>query len=55
MPPDAVAYVETVDEVEQIVKLCTAQRIPMIGWGTGTSLEAQAAAPTEGSASIFRV
>ena len=48
MPPDAVAYVETVDEVEQIVKLCTAQRIPMIGWGTGTSLEAQAAAPHGG-------
>jgi D-lactate dehydrogenase (cytochrome) len=48
MPPDAVAYVETVEDVEQIVQLCSAHNIPMIGWGTGTSLEAQAAAPHGG-------
>lgn len=48
MPPDAVAYVETVAEVEQIVQMCTAQGIAIIGWGTGTSLEAQAAAPMGG-------
>jgi D-lactate dehydrogenase (cytochrome) len=48
MPPDGVAYVETVAEVEAIVELCSTHNIPVIGWGTGTSLEAQAAAPLGG-------
>lgn len=39
MPPDAVAYPETTEEVSEIAKICAAQDCPMIPWGTGTSLE----------------
>ena len=43
-PPDAVAYPETTEEVAQIVRICAAHDVPVIGWGTGTSLEGQAQA-----------
>ncbi|WP_101067936.1 FAD-binding oxidoreductase [Roseovarius salinarum] len=43
-PPDAVAYPETTEEVARIVRTCAAHRCPVIGWGTGTSLEGQAQA-----------
>ncbi len=43
-PPDAVAYPETVDEVAQIIAVCKAHRTPVVGWGTGTSLEGQSQA-----------
>ena len=43
-PPDAVAYPETVDEVAQIIAVCKAHRSPVVGWGTGTSLEWQSQA-----------
>lgn len=43
-PPDAVVYPESTDEVVQIVKICAAHRVPIVGWGTGTSLEGQAQA-----------
>ena len=38
-PPDAVAYPTTTTEVQAIVNICRAHGCPMIGWGTGTSLE----------------
>ena len=38
-PPDAVAFPETTAEVSALVRICAARRIPVIGWGTGTSLE----------------
>ncbi|WP_417741441.1 FAD-binding oxidoreductase [Salipiger sp.] len=38
-PPDAVAYPETTEEVQALVKICAAQDCPVIGWGAGTSLE----------------
>jgi len=44
MPPDAVAYPETTEEVAEIVKICAARGCPVIGWGTGTSLEGHALA-----------
>ncbi len=44
MPPDAVAYPENTEEVAQIVKICARHRCPVMGWGTGTSLEGQAQA-----------
>ena len=47
-PPDAVAYPETTEEVAQIVAICAAQGCPVVGWGTGTSLEAQALATRGG-------
>ncbi|MFD1157464.1 FAD-binding oxidoreductase [Roseovarius aestuarii] len=48
MPPDAVAYPESTEEVAKIVQACARHRIPVIGWGVGTSLEAQAQAPKGG-------
>ena len=44
MPPDAVAYVETTEEVAEIVALCARHRCPVIPFGTGTSLEGHVAA-----------
>lgn len=43
-PPDAVAYPETTEEVAQIVAVCAEQGCPVVGWGTGTSLEGQSQA-----------
>ncbi|MGX0902824.1 D-lactate dehydrogenase (cytochrome) [Roseovarius sp. MBR-79] len=43
-PPDAVAYPETTEEVARIVAACARARVPVVGWGTGTSLEGQAQA-----------
>jgi len=43
-PPDAVAYPETTAEVAQLVQICARHTCPVIGWGTGTSLEGQAQA-----------
>ncbi|MBL3586384.1 FAD-binding protein [Rhodovulum sulfidophilum] len=44
LPPDAVAYPETTDEVAQIVRICAAHGVPLTGWGRGTSLEGHALA-----------
>ena len=38
-PPDAVAYPTSTDEVCAIVEICHQHSCPIIGWGTGTSLE----------------
>jgi len=38
-PPDAVAFAETTEEVSEIVKICAEHELPVIAWGTGTSLE----------------
>ncbi len=43
-PPDAIAYPDSTDEVSQIVKICAAHNCPVVGWGTGTSLEGQSLA-----------
>jgi len=37
--PDAVAFVETTEEVAQILALCHAEHVPVVPWGAGTSLE----------------
>ena len=52
-PPDAVAYPETTAEVAEIVRICAHHRVPVIGWGTGTSLEGQAQAFSGGVAVDF--
>ncbi|MDO6586513.1 FAD-linked oxidase C-terminal domain-containing protein [Salipiger sp. 1_MG-2023] len=39
--PDAVAQPETTDEVSQIVSICAAHGVPVVAFGTGTSLEGQ--------------
>ncbi|WP_299849614.1 FAD-linked oxidase C-terminal domain-containing protein [uncultured Roseovarius sp.] len=48
MPPDAVAYPESTEEVARIVRCCAQHRVPVIGWGVGTSLEGQAQSPQGG-------
>ncbi|HYD79605.1 MAG TPA: FAD-linked oxidase C-terminal domain-containing protein [Paucimonas sp.] len=39
MLPDAVVFAQTTEEVAQAVKLCAAHAVPIIAYGTGTSLE----------------
>ena len=37
--PDAVVWPSNVEQVQEIARFCTSQRIPMIPYGTGTGLE----------------
>ncbi|HYC41862.1 MAG TPA: FAD-linked oxidase C-terminal domain-containing protein [Noviherbaspirillum sp.] len=39
MLPDAVVFAQTTEEVAEVVKLCSAHEVPIIPYGTGTSLE----------------
>lgn len=43
-PPDAVVYPETTQEVSAIMRACSAAGVPVVAWGTGTSLEGHALA-----------
>jgi D-lactate dehydrogenase (cytochrome) len=47
-PPDAVLFAETEAEVAECVKLCAEARVPVIPFGTGTSLEGHVNAPFGG-------
>jgi D-lactate dehydrogenase (cytochrome) len=47
-PPDAVAWPETTDEVSRIVSCCARHEVPVIAFGTGTSLEGHVTAPYGG-------
>ena len=37
--PDAVAFVETTDEAARLLAICHHERVPVVPWGAGTSLE----------------
>ncbi len=37
--PDAVAFVQSTEEAAAVVKICAEHELPVIAWGTGTSLE----------------
>jgi D-lactate dehydrogenase (cytochrome) len=37
--PDAVAFIETTDEVARVLALCHLHSVPVVPWGAGTSLE----------------
>jgi D-lactate dehydrogenase (cytochrome) len=47
-PPDAVAFPHSAAEVAAIVRLCAAERVPVIPYGTGTSFEGHVNAPYGG-------
>ncbi len=47
-PPDAVLEAASTEEVQQIVRICARYRIPLIAFGTGTSVEGQVNAPQGG-------
>jgi len=47
-PPDAVIWVETQDEVREIVRVAAMHRVPIIPYGAGTSLEGHINAPQGG-------
>jgi D-lactate dehydrogenase (cytochrome) len=53
-PPDAVVFPQGAEEVQEIVRLCAAHRVPVIGFGQGTSLEGQVNAPRGGICLDFR-
>jgi D-lactate dehydrogenase (cytochrome) len=53
-PPDAVIFPQSAEEVQEIVRLCAAHRVPVIGFGQGTSLEGQVNAPRGGICLDFR-
>ena len=39
MPLDAVAFVESTEEVKQLMQIHAKHGWPVIGWGAGTSLD----------------
>jgi D-lactate dehydrogenase (cytochrome) len=47
-PPDAVVFLTSTAEVQEVVRQCAAHCVPIIAFGTGTSLEAQLNAPFGG-------
>jgi D-lactate dehydrogenase (cytochrome) len=53
-PPDAVVFPQRTEDVQEIVRLCAAARVPVIAFGTGTSLEGQINAPRGGISLDFR-
>jgi len=48
MPPDAVVYAESTNEVVAAVKLCAEHGVPIVAYGAGTSVEGNALAPKGG-------
>jgi D-lactate dehydrogenase (cytochrome) len=49
--PDAVAFVQTTDEVSRLLALCHAQGVPVVPFGAGTSLEGHVT-PVRGGLSL---
>src|SRR5262245_29049564 len=47
-PPDAVVFPQSVDDVQAIVRICAERGVPVIPFGTGTSLEGHVNAPFGG-------
>ena len=46
--PDGVVFAQSTQEVSEIVKVCAAHKVPIIAFGTGTSLEGHVNAPAGG-------
>ena len=48
IPPDAVAFAQSTDEVSEIVKICSQHKVPLIPFGSGTGLEGNVVALRRG-------
>jgi D-lactate dehydrogenase (cytochrome) len=46
--PDGVLFAETAEDVKAAVRVCAEHKVPVIGFGTGSSLEGQVNAPSGG-------
>src|SRR5205809_3583194 len=53
-PPDAVVFPQSPADVQEIVRICAAHHVPVIPFGTGTSLEGHVNAPFGGVCIAFR-
>jgi D-lactate dehydrogenase (cytochrome) len=53
-PPDAVVFPQTTQDVQRIVRICADNNVPVIPFGTGTSLEGHINAPLGGVSVDFR-
>jgi D-lactate dehydrogenase (cytochrome) len=53
-PPDAVVFPQSTEDVQDVVRFAAKHRVPVIGYGTGTSLEGQVNAPRGGICLDFR-
>src|ERR1700716_4279773 len=47
-PPDAVVMAQETADIQDVVRICAKHRVPVIAFGTGTSLEGQVNAPAGG-------
>ncbi|RDV05831.1 FAD-binding oxidoreductase [Undibacter mobilis] len=52
--PDAVVYPQSTEDVQQIVRICAKHNMPIIPFGTGSSLEGHVNAPQGGVSIDFR-
>jgi len=53
-PPDAVVFPQSAEDVQDAVRICVQHKVPMIPYGTGTSLEGHINAPHGGVSIDFR-
>ncbi len=53
-PPDAVVFPRSAEDVQRVVRICAAHVVPVIAFGTGTSLEGHINAPFGGVSVDFR-
>src|SRR5215469_6856419 len=54
VPPDAVAFAQSTEEVSEIVKICAHHKVPVIPFGSRTGLEGHVVACGAECASISR-
>jgi D-lactate dehydrogenase (cytochrome) len=47
-PPDGVVFAQNTTDVQDVVRICARHKVPVIPYGTGTSLEGQVNAPAGG-------
>ena len=53
-PPDAVVFPQSAEDVQDAVRICVQHKVPVIPYGTGTSLEGHINAPRGGVTLDFR-